>query len=46
MRMAVLETKDLAGANAVDILNIKWEYANKSDDVKIPFQVPSEIAGI
>jgi hypothetical protein len=32
--------------NQKEVLNIQWEYAVKSDDVKTPFEVPLEIAGI
>jgi len=32
--------------NQIEVLNIEWEYANKSDDVKTPYAVPVEIAGI
>jgi hypothetical protein len=45
MKMAVLQTLNKNGKEPIDILNIEWEYANKSIDVRAPYAIPVEIAG-
>jgi hypothetical protein len=45
MYMAVLKTLDKDGNNPTNMLSIKWSYANKTSDVRMPYGIPIEIAG-